>query len=42
MKNAIFGRYGVIMYIFLSARQPFGGQDGNDIMERVATGVYDL
>ncbi len=33
---------GVIMYILLSARPPFGGQDDNDIMERVATGVYDL
>ena len=30
------------MYILLSARPPFGGQDDNDIMERVATGVYDL
>ena len=33
---------GVILYILLSARPPFGGQDDNDIMERVATGVYDL
>ena len=33
---------GVIMYILLSARPPFGGQDDNDIMERVATGIYDL
>ena len=33
---------GVIMYILLSARPPFGGRDDNDIMERVATGVYDL
>jgi calcium-dependent protein kinase len=33
---------GVIMYILLSARPPFGGQDDTDIMERVATGEYDL
>ena len=33
---------GVIMYILLSARPPFGGEDDNDIMERVAVGKYDL
>ena len=33
---------GVIMYILLSARPPFGGEDDNDIMERVAIGRYDL
>ena len=33
---------GVIMYILLSARPPFGGDDDNDIMERVAIGRYDL
>ena len=33
---------GVIMYILLSARPPFGGNDDDDIMERVATGIYDL
>ena len=33
---------GVIMYILLSARPPFGGNDDNDIMERVAIGRYDL
>ena len=33
---------GVIMYILLSARPPFGGEDDNDIMERVAIGEYDL
>ena len=33
---------GVIMYILLSARPPFGGRDDDDIMERVATGIYDL
>jgi calcium-dependent protein kinase len=33
---------GVIMYILLSARPPFGGEDDNEIMERVATGKYDL
>ena len=33
---------GVIMYILLSARPPFGGEDDVDIMERVATGEYDL
>ena len=33
---------GVIMYILLSARPPFGGNDDNDIMERVSIGKYDL
>ena len=33
---------GVIMYILLSARPPFGGEDDTDIMERVAIGEYDL
>ena len=33
---------GVIMYILLSARPPFGGRDDDEIMDRVATGVYDL
>ena len=33
---------GVIMYILLSARPPFGGDDDNEIMERVAIGKYDL
>ena len=33
---------GVIMYILLSARPPFGGEDDNEIMERVSTGKYDL
>ena len=33
---------GVIMYILLSARPPFGGDDDNDIMERVSIGKYDL
>ena len=33
---------GVIMYILLSARPPFGGNDDNEIMERVAIGKYDL
>ena len=33
---------GVIMYILLSARPPFGGEDDNEIMERVAIGKYDL
>ena len=33
---------GVITYILLSARPPFGGNDDNDIMERVAIGKYDL
>ena len=33
---------GVIMYILLSARPPFGGEDDNDIMERVSYGKYDL
>ena len=33
---------GVIMYILLSARPPFGGQDDEEIMERVSTGEYDL
>ena len=33
---------GVIMYILLSARPPFGGDSDSEIMERVATGKYDL
>ena len=33
---------GVIMYILLSGRPPFGGNCDEDIMERVYTGVYDL
>lgn len=33
---------GVIMYILLSARPPFGGEDDNEIMDRVATGKYSL
>ena len=33
---------GVIMYILLSARPPFGGEDDREIMERVAYGEYDL
>ena len=33
---------GVIMYLLLSARQPFEGKDDNDIMESVAIGKYDL
>jgi calcium-dependent protein kinase len=30
------------MYILLSARPPFGGENDNEIMERVAIGKYDL
>ena len=33
---------GVIMYILLSARPPFPGEDDNEIMERVIIGEYDL
>jgi len=33
---------GVIMYILLSARPPFGGENDNEIMGRVAYGKYDL
>ena len=33
---------GVIMYILLSARPPFCGDDDNAIMERVIVGKYDL
>jgi calcium-dependent protein kinase len=33
---------GVIMYILLSARPPFAGEDDNDIMEGVIIGEYDL
>ena len=33
---------GVIMYILLSARPPFGGHDDTDIMERILVGEYDL
>ena len=30
------------MYILLSARPPFGGEDDNDIMQKVSIGRYDL
>ena len=30
------------MYILLSARPPFGGEDDNHIMKRVADGKYDI
>ena len=33
---------GVIMYILLSQRPPFGGRDDYEIMENVKTGEYDL
>ena len=33
---------GVIMYILLSARPPFEGDDDKEIIERVKTGKYDL
>ena len=33
---------GVIMYILLSARPPFNGEDDYAIMDNVATGKYDL
>ena len=33
---------GVIMYILLSARPPFAGEDDNEIMENVSLGEYDL
>lgn len=33
---------GVIMYILLSARPPFGGADDTEIMNNVAKGKYDL
>ena len=33
---------GVIMYILLSGRPPFGGENDEDIMRRVAKGAYDL
>ena len=33
---------GVIMYILLSARPPFGGENDEEIMQRVTYGVYDL
>jgi calcium-dependent protein kinase len=33
---------GVIMYILLSGRPPFGGDNDNEIMKRVSTGRYDL
>ena len=33
---------GVIMYILLSGRPPFGGDDDNEIMSNVKKGKYDL
>ena len=33
---------GVIMYILLSARPPFGGHDDTEVMERILVGEYDL
>jgi calcium-dependent protein kinase len=33
---------GVIMYILLSGRPPFGGDDDHEIMEKVKKGKYDL
>ena len=33
---------GVILYILLSARPPFGGDSDSEIMERVAIGQYDI
>ena len=33
---------GVIMYILLSQRPPFGGRDDYEIMENVKKGKYDL
>ena len=33
---------GVILYILLSARPPFGGENDKEIMENVALGKYDI
>ena len=33
---------GVILYILLSGRPPFGGEDDEEIMENVKAGIYDI
>ena len=33
---------GVILYILLSARPPFGGEDDEEVIESVQSGIYDL
>ena len=33
---------GVVMFIMLSGRPPFGGKNNNDILNNVLTGTYDF
>jgi calcium-dependent protein kinase len=33
---------GVVMYIMLSGKPPFGGKNNNEILNSVLTGAYDF